>query len=83
MFNIEPFGITSHDETYYIMKNFIWKDINHVKVHLIKTRYNIAMQCPNMTTMFAKILCSACDISGESPCLVELTKLIHFVVQRR
>ena len=37
--NTTPFGIALTEETTCIMKYFKWKDVCHVKVHYIKTKY--------------------------------------------
>ena len=80
--NTAPFGIATPEDSTYIINNMDWKEVCHMKVHFIKTRYNPGITRPEIHSMFAKISCYskfATLIPGKSPCLVDLREVIQFI----
>ena len=80
--NTAPFGIATPEDSTYIINNMDWKEVCHMKVHFIKTRYNPGITRPEIHSMFAKISCYskfATLIPGKSPCLVDLQEVIQFI----
>ena len=84
MENSCPFKIAEESEVGTIIssKEMIWKDVRHVKVHLIKFKYNPNNMLPDINYLIAIITCygsTDLPISGFTRCTIGLKTLISFL----
>ena len=84
MENVCPFNIADESEIGAIIswKEMIWKDVWHVKAHLIKSKINPNNIRPDIDYLFAFITCyvnTGLPISGLTRCSIDLKTLILFL----
>lgn len=81
-----PFCVGDMSDVGSIINLMEWKDVRHIKIHVVKSRVNPMNQRPPSSSMYSKISCYGIvgqPINGFSPCYVNLDQIISYIHQHK